>query len=266
MQRGKDTMLYQQTLAQLHALKLQGMVAALQRQAEQPGSSDMPFEERLALLVQCEIDSRHARRCTRLLQQAKLKYPQAAIEDFDGRAGRGLDRARFMSLALSDWIGSGGTVVITGATGCGKTWLACALAQYACRQGRAARYLRVPRLAEELRTLKAAGTYAKWLAQLAKAEVLVLDDWGLVGLDDMTRQALMEVIDDRAGSRATIITSQLPVEHWHAWIGDAAMADAMLDRLLARSQRITLKGESLRPGRARNTAASETSLAPPAGA
>lgn len=256
-------MLYQQTLAQLHTLKLAGMAAALQRQAEQPGSSDMPFEERLALLVQSETDSRHARRCTRLLQQARLKYPQAAIEDFDGRAGRGLERARFMSLALGDWIGSGGVVIITGATGCGKTWLACALAQYACRQGRAARYVRMPRLAEELRTLKAAGTYAKWLAQLAKIEVLVLDDWGLVGLDELTRQALMEVIDDRAGVRATIITSQLPVEHWHAWIGEPALADAMLDRLLARSERIVLKGESLRPGRQRDVAASGAHLVAP---
>ena len=239
-------MLYQQTLAQLRELKLLGMAAALQRQAEQPAASDMAFEERLALLVQHELDSRHARRCTRLLQQARLKYPQAAIEDFDGRAGRGLQRARLMDLALGPWMDSGSALIITGATGCGKTWLACALAQYACRQGRASRYVRVPRLAEELRTLRAAGTYAKWLVQLAKAEVLVLDDWGLVGLEEMTRQALMEIIDDRAGVRATILTSQLPVEHWHAWIGEPALADAMLDRLLTRGERIALTGESLR--------------------
>lgn len=251
-------MLYQQTLAQLRELKLLAMATALERQAEQPAISDMAFEERLALMVQHELDSRHERRCTRLLQQARLKYPQAAIEDFDGRAGRGLDRARLMSLALGAWMGSASALIITGATGCGKTWLACALAQYACRQGRASRYVRVPRLPEELRTLRAAGTYAKWLLQLAKADVLVLDDWGLVGLDEMTRQALMEIVDDRAGVRATIVTSQLPVEHWHAWIGEPALADAMLDRLLARCERIALKGDSLR--------AASRPVAPQAGA
>jgi len=120
------------------------------------------------------------------------------------------------------------------------------LAQYTCRQGHSARYLRVPRLAEEVRTLRAAGSYTKWLLQLAKTQVLVLDDWGLVGLDALTREALMEILDDRAGGRASLVTSQLPVEHWHAWLGDPALADAMLDRLLPQAHRIVLKGESLR--------------------
>lgn len=239
-------MLHQQTIAQLRELKLLGMAAALQRQIEQPATSELSFEQRLALLVQQECDHRHERRCARLLQQARLKYPQAAIEDFDTRPGRGIERSRFTSLALSDWSTAGHTVILTGATGCGKSWMACALAQYACRQGHSARYLRVPRLAEELRTLRAAGSYTKWLAQLAKSQVLVLDDWGLVGLDALTREALMEILDDRAGSRATLVTSQLPVDHWHAWIGDPAMADAMLDRMLSQAHRIVLKGESLR--------------------
>ncbi|WP_323029680.1 IS21-like element helper ATPase IstB [Castellaniella defragrans] len=239
-------MLHQQTIAQLRELKLQGMAAALQRQVEQPATSELPFEQRLALLVQQECDHRHERRCTRLLQQARLKYPLAAIEDFDTRPGRGIERSRFTSLALSDWASAGHTVILTGATGCGKTWMACALAQYACRQGHSTRYLRVPRLAEELRTLRAAGSYAKWLVQLAKTQVLVLDDWGLVGLDALTREALMEILDDRAGARVTLVTSQLPVEHWHAWIGEPAMADAMLDRMLPHAHRIVLKGESLR--------------------
>jgi len=242
-------MLHQHTIAQLRELKLPGMAHALQRQIEQPGSSELSFEERLALMVQQEWDHRHERRYTRLLQQARLKYPQASIEDFDTRAGRGIERSQFTSLALSDWATTGSTLVLTGATGCGKTWLACAMAQYACRLGHSTRYLRIPRLAEEIHTLRAAGTYTRWLLQLAKTDVVVLDDWGLVGLDAITREALMEMIDDRSGSRTTIVTSQLPVDHWHAWIGDAAMADAMLDRLLQQSHRITLKGESLRAPR-----------------
>jgi len=234
------------TLAQLRELKLIGMADALQRQLEQPASADLDFEARLALLVQHECDSRHARRCARLLHLARLKYPQAAIEDFDARPGRGIERTGLTSLALGDWISAGATVILTGATGCGKTWLACALAQYACRQGHSVRYLRIPRLAEELRVLRAAGSYSKWLAQLAKIELIVLDDWGLVGLDALTREALMEVLDDRAAGRATLLTSQLPIEHWHAWINEPALADAMLDRLLPRAHRIVLKGESLR--------------------
>lgn len=242
-------MLNQQTIAQLHQLKLPGMAAALQRQLEQSASSELSFEQRLALMVQHEYDSRHERRCARLLQQARLKYPQAAIEDFEASAARGIERTRLTSLVLSDWCTAGHTVILTGATGCGKTWLACALAQYACRQGHSAKYLRVPRLAEELRTLRAAGSYTKWLAQLAKTQVLILDDLGLVGLDPLTREALMEVLDDRTANRATLVTSQLPVEHWHAWIGDPAIADAMLDRLLSNAHRVVLKGESRRTSR-----------------
>ena len=235
-----------QTIAQLRELKLLGMAHALQRQLEQPASAELGFEQRLALLVQQECDSRQQRRCARLLQQARLKFPQAAIEDFSTRPARGIDRASFTSLALGDWIAAGSAIIFTGATGCGKTWLACALAQYACRQGHSVRYLRIPRLAEELRVLRAAGSYAKWLAQLAKVELIVLDDVGLTGIDAITREALMEIVDDRGAGRATILTSQLPVDHWHAWIGEPALADAMLDRLLPRAHRIVLKGESLR--------------------
>src|SRR5690606_19385413 len=135
----------------------------------------------------------------------------AAIEDFDARAGRGIERTRLTSLVLSDWCQAGHSVILTGATGCGKTWLACALAQYACRQGHSARYLRVPRLAEELRTLRAAGSNSKWLAQLAKTQVLVLDDWGLVGLDALTRESIMEILERRSTTRATRIYSQFAI-------------------------------------------------------
>jgi DNA replication protein DnaC len=179
-----------------------------------------------------------------------LKYPQACIEDVDGRAGRGFERSTLMSLALSRWVEDGTAILATGPTGSGKSWLACALAQYACRRGHSALYLRVPRLGEELRMLHGNAGFSRWLATVARTDVLVLDDWGMAAIDASTRSDLMEIIDDRAGTRATIVTSQLPIEHWHAWIGDATIADAILDRLLSRSQRLALKGKSLRPPKA----------------
>lgn len=183
----KAPMMTQQTLTQLRSLKLSGMADALQEQLTQPSMSAMSFEERMGLLVDREVCSRDDRRRTRLLSLARLKYPQATIEDVDTRRGRGVERGQITSLALGDWIKTGHTVIINGATGCGKTWLACALGQYACRRGHTLMYMRTPRLAEELR---------------------VLDDWALAPLDASTRADLLEVIDDRAGSKASIITSQ----------------------------------------------------------
>ena len=239
-------MMMNTTLNQLRELKLMGMLTALDEQLTQAGMSAVSFEERMALIVERELHWRHDKRRERLLKEAKLKYPQAAIEDIDTRAGRGLDRKAVMSLALGDWIDSGHSVLITGPTGAGKSWLACALAQHACRRGRSAFYQRVPRLSEELRIRHGNGTFGKWLIQLAKTDVLLLDDWGMAGLDNQARADLLEIIDDRAASKATIITSQLPIEHWHAWVGDATIADAILDRLMQRNHRFTLTGESLR--------------------
>jgi len=246
-----NPMLTQQTLTQLRSLKLSGMGDALQEQLTQPAMGALSFEERLAMLVDREVASRDDRRRTRLLSLARLKYPQATIEDVDTRAGRGVERGQITSLALGDWIKTGHTVIINGATGSGKTWLACALGQYACRRGHTVSYLRTPRLAEELRVLHGSGAFGKWLIQLARTDVLILDDWAVAALDAGTRADLLEIIDDRAATRGTIITSQLPVEHWHSWIGDATIADAMMDRLLQRTHRITLKGESLRRSKQR---------------
>lgn len=239
-------MMMNTTLEQLRELKLHGLHAGLQEQLTQAGLGGMSFEERIALLVDREVHWRSDKRRERLLKEAKLKYPQAAIEDLDTRAGRGVDRRAVMSLALGDWIRGGHSVLITGPTGAGKSWLGCALAQYACRQGRSAAYQRVPRLSEELRIRHGNGTFGKWLIQLAKTDVLLLDDWGMAGIDAQTRADLLEIIDDRCGHRATIVTSQLPIEHWHAWIGDATIADAILDRLMQKNHRFTLTGESLR--------------------
>lgn len=258
----------QQTIASLHALKLHGFAEALAAQRSQPEAAALSFEERLALLVDRENALRHDRRLARLLQQARLKYSQASLEEAEFGGIRGIDRQRFTALALSEWVGRGEAVLFGGATGLGKTWLACALAQYACRRGHSALYLRVPRLPEELRALHASGGFGRWLAQLARTEVLVLDDWGLGNTDAMLRNDLLEIIDDRAGRRATVIAHQLPVEHWHGWIGDPAIADAILDRLLQRAQRFTLEGESRRTGAqraARRKAAPGTEAAASAG-
>ena len=244
-------MMNHQTIAQLRALKLVGFATALEEQATRPGMQALSFEERLALLVEREVHLREDRKRVRLLRRAKLKYGQAAIEDLDARPGRGIDRAALIGLATSGWVPRGDTILLTGPTGVGKTWLACALAQHACRAGHTSLYLRVPRMAEELRALHASGGFARWLQALAKTDVLVLDDWGVSAVDATMRSDLLEIIDDRAAHKATIITTQLPIDHWHGWIGDATVADAILDRLMQRIQRINLAGEPMRRPAAR---------------
>jgi DNA replication protein DnaC len=239
-------MMMHTTLARLRSLKLDDLATGLEEQLTQSGMTGMRFEERIALLVNREVHCRNDRELLRLLKNAHLKYAQATIEDIDARSGRGVDRREVMSLVLGDWVTAGHSVLITGPTGAGKSWLACALAQYSCRRGYSAIYQRVPRLPEELRIRHGSGSFGKWLMQLAKTDVLVLDDWGMGAIDTMTRSDLLEIIDDRAGNKATIITSQLPVEHWHAWIGDATIADALLDRIMQRNHRFTLTGDSLR--------------------
>lgn len=239
-------MMMHTTLEQLRQLKLLGMAQALQEQMQQGGVAALSFEERLTLLVEREVHGRQDRRLMRLLKNARLKYPQAMVEDLDCRASRGIERPAVMSLTLGPWVRSGHAVLITGPTGAGKSWLACALAQYACRQGHSALYLRIPRLGEELRIRHANGTFTAWLEILKNTDVLLLDDWGMVGMDAHTRSDLLEIIDDRASRKATVITSQLPIEHWHEWIGDPTVADAMLDRIMQNHHRLILAGESLR--------------------
>ena len=239
-------MMMHTTINQLRDLKLNGMAGSLEEQLTMPGLNGLSFEERLGLMVDREVHWRQDRKLERLLKNAHLRYPQASIEDLDARPERSLDRKAVMSLVLSDWIDSGHSVLITGPTGAGKSWLACAIAQYACRRGRSAFYQRVPRLSEELRIRHGDGTFGKWLMQLAKTDVLLLDDWGMTGLDPQARADLLEISDDRASNKATIITSQLPIDHWHAWVGDVTIADAILDRLLQKNHRFVLTGDSLR--------------------
>lgn len=207
----------------------------------------MRLRKRLALLLDREELHRDNRRMTRLLQLAQLKYRDAVIEDLDYRSRSGLDRSQLTSLASCDWIRANQSVLIQGATGCGKTYLACALLHQACRQGLSALYVRAPRLFEELNLCHADGSFRKRLAAIAKVNVLLIDDFAISPIGPRERNDLLELLDDRVGARACIVTSQLPVSHWHDYIGDPTLADAILDRLVHRSHRIHLEAkESMR--------------------
>lgn len=239
-------MLTHPTLDQLRVLKLDGMAHALEEQRLLPACQDLAFEDRLGLLVDRERSWRDGRRLARLLRSAKLKHAEACLEDVSYSGGRGIDKRLIANLSGGDWIRHGQSILLTGPTGVGKTWLACALGQQACRQGFPVLYQRVPRLTETLRIAHADGSFGRLLTQLARVDVLILDDWGMTPLDQAARHDLLEVIDDRSTSKSTLITSQLPIDHWHAWLNDPTVADAILDRLVHRSHRISLKGESLR--------------------
>ncbi|MEH6473864.1 MAG: IS21-like element helper ATPase IstB [Halopseudomonas sp.] len=238
-------MLNQQMIEQLHTLKLTGMLDALEQQYAQPATHDLSFDERLALLVERETLHRENRRLARLLKAAKLRV-QACVEDIDYRHPRSLEKPRMAELASCDWVRRSRNLCITGPTGCGKTWLACAVGNQACRQGLAVRYLRLPTLFEQLRIAHGDGSYPRLMNQLLKMDLLILDDWGIQKVTAAQRQDLMEVIEDRHGRRSTLIASQLPTDHWHEYIGEATLADAILDRLLHGAHRLNLRGESMR--------------------
>jgi len=246
------------TLAKLQTLKLNGMVAALADQMTTQDIEELAFEERLGLLVDREITERENRRLTSRLRRAGLRHT-AALEDIDYRHPRGLDKGLIQSLATCQWAREHLNILITGPTGVGKTWLACALAHNACREGYTVQYLRLTRLLRDLTIAKGDGRYPKLLANLAKMDVLLLDDWGLMKLNAENRRDLLEVLEDRHGRRSTIATSQLPIEEWHDVIGDPTLADAILDRLVHNAYKINLRGESMRKRQAKltNTTRSE---------
>jgi DNA replication protein DnaC len=238
-------MLLQQTIDRLHEMKLKGMAQALEEQRGIPDMRDLSFDDRLALLLERESTTRADRRLKRLLQLARLRL-QASVEDVDFRVRRGLDKSVFLRLAGCDWIRQNQVVLIVGATGTGKTYLSCALGLAACRQGLRVRYMRLPRLFNDLGIARADGSYGKLLESFSRVDLLILDDWGLAPMADKERRDLLEIVEDRYGRRATLVASQLPVEHWHELIGDPTFGDAILDRLLHQAHRITLKGTSMR--------------------
>jgi DNA replication protein DnaC len=238
-------MFIQPTVDSLNRLKLHGMAAALTEQMTQSAMAELAFEDRFGLLVERETLYRDNRRLARLLQLAQLKV-RASLEEIDFRARRGLDRAQIASLGSCDWIRSAHNLLIHGATGCGKTYLACALAHQACRQGLSALYVRAPRLFEELNLCHADGSFRKRLAAIAKVSLLVIDDFAISPLGPRERTDLLELLDDRVGTRATLITSQLPIDEWHDYIGDPTLADAILDRLVHSAHKLRLEGETLR--------------------
>ncbi len=234
------------TLDQLKRLRLDGMLAALNDQAISSAAAELPFDDRLSLLVQQEIDWRDQKRLTGLLKAAKLKVSGACIEDILWRESRNLDRHLVTTLAGCDWVRHAHTVLITGVTGTGKTWLGCALARQAACRGFTVLYTRTTRLLQELRVAHGDGSFGRRLAQLARIDVLFLDDFAGAPIEAGERTDLLELLDDRVGTKATLMTSQLAVNQWHAWLDDPTVADAILDRIVHRAHRIALKGPSLR--------------------
>ncbi len=238
-------MLIHPTLDKLRQLRLNGMLEALEEQLNTSDLQALSFEERLGLMVDREITERHNRRLQTRLKQAGFQQP-AVWEDIDFKSPRGLDPSLMLRLASCQWIDQHLNCLITGPTGAGKSWIATALAHKACRQGYTARYLRLPRLLQQLLIAKGDGSYPKLLKQLAQLDVLLIDDWGLTPLDANAQRDLLEVLDDRFNLKSTILTSQLPVSHWHDYLGRATLADAILDRLVHNAYKIELRGDSMR--------------------
>lgn len=238
-------MLPHPTLEKLTKLKLNGMLRGLQDQQAISGAEQLTFEDRLGLLVDREIIDRENKRAAMRLKNAHLRQ-EAVIEDIDFKHPRGLDRSLLLSLASCQWIRNRDNCAITGPTGVGKSYLACALAQKACREGYSVLYTRTSRLLQDLAVARSEGTYSRKLFTLARMDLLVLDDWAMAPLNEQQRRDLFEVFDDRYDRHSTLVASQVPAENWHETIGDPTMADALLDRLVHNAHKIRLKGESMR--------------------
>ena len=239
-------MLTQQTLEKMNLMKLSAMAEAFEQQLGSGEHAKLSFEERMGLLVDCEWTAREQRKLTRRLRTAKPRYKTASLEDIDFKHPRGLNRQQVLSLGSCSWIQDQHNLLITGPTGSGKTYLACAFVERACRRGFTARYVRMPRLLHEVAVGRGDGSYTRLLTRLAKLDLLAIDDWLIAPLRDAERRDLMEVIEDRSERASTLIASQLLVKDWHGVIGDPNQADAICDRLLHNAHRIELKGPTIR--------------------
>ena len=238
-------MLNEQTIATLNALKLFGMARGFEERLNSPGQAEFSHAEFAGLLVQDEKTYRDNQRLKRLLKNAKLRQ-QAALEDIDYRHPRGLSKQVTLELSDTRWLGAHRNVLITGPTGIGKSYLACALGNFAARTGYTVLYLRAPRLFETLHQARGDGSHLKTLTRMAKVQLLIIDDFLLTPLSDWERRDLLEIVEDRHQSGATVITSQCPVGDWHPNIGDLTLADAICDRLMHNAYRIELRGDSMR--------------------
>lgn len=241
-------MLTQPTIDKLQAMNLNGMAEAFDRQQHDGKHAALSFEERFGLLVDHEWTQREQRKLARRLKTARLRY-DAALEDVEVTPGRGLDRQVILALGACTWIGERQNLIITGPTGSGKSYIACAFAERACRRGFTAHYVRAPRLLQDLAVARGDGSYGRLLAKLAKLDLLVIDDWLLSPLKDAERRDVLEVIEDRAERGSTLLAGQLPIKTWHEVIGEAMLADAILDRLVHRAHKIDLRGPSQREAR-----------------
>ncbi len=239
-------MLNQVTLDKMHQLKLYGMSQAWQNMDKNIEHTTLTLDEGLGMLIDHELTYRQNNKEQRLLKNAKLRYPDACVEDINYQHKRALPRETLQQLLSCQWLTQGQNIILTGPTGVGKTYLACAIAQNACRSGYSARYYRLSKLLEQLRIAYADGSYTRLLGQLLKVQCLIIDDWGIEPIDQQHRNQLLEIIDDRYKQHALIIATQLPQENWHDYIGDATVADAILDRVIHKAINIDLQGESMR--------------------